>query len=78
MKVSVISVFIVACLLGAVDARAQSNSWKRTHMEQGYYAAIVSNSAGAQFRADCGPSEDGGSGYSVGYIRAERPDESDG
>ena len=58
MKIPLASVLLLG-LLGLAPGWAQSGNWTRSRMAQGYYAAMVSNTSGAQFRADCGASDDG-------------------
>jgi hypothetical protein len=59
MKSSIgVLIAAVALLCGGMSG-VQAQTWQRTKMSQGYYAAYVTNGNGATFRVDCGASADG-------------------
>ncbi len=59
MKIVIGCVAAAAAVIACDPSHAQDATWHRSKMSQGYYAAYVTNRAGATFRVDCGASADG-------------------
>ena len=69
MKLS-IACLAAAAALFALLPPAQAQSWQRSGMKQGYYAAYTGNADGARLRIDCGQSDEI---LSITYIPGRAP-----
>jgi hypothetical protein len=56
MKLSIACLAAAAAFVAAQPA-AQAQTWQRSGMKQGYYAAYAGNADGARLRVDCGQSD---------------------
>jgi hypothetical protein len=69
MKMS-IACLTAAAALFALLPPAQAQTWQRSGMKQGYYAAYAGNADGARLRVDCGQSDEV---LSITYIPRRAP-----